>query len=218
MQPPLSEIDTWIFDLDNTLYPATTNVFEQVNRHIASFIQELLSLEEEPARQLQRRYFKEYGSSLRGLMVNHGVEPNAYLNHVHAIDLGALEPAPRLDQALGRLPGRKLIFTSASTKHARRVTDRLGVSGHFEAIYDIHAADYRPKPHRETYENMVATFEVEPTRAAFFEDIARNLEPAADMGMTTVWVKNDSPFAREGSDGTHIHHTTDDLIDWLERL
>lgn len=214
----LRAAETWIFDLDNTLYPASTNLFGQVDVRIGKFIADLLDLDPVAARTLQKRYFREYGTSLRGLMECHGVDPEAYMSFVHDIDVTAVAPSPALDEALTRLDGRKIIFTNGSVAHAERVTDRLGVARHFEAIFDIAAADYVPKPQPAVYDQLVDRHEIEPRRAVMVEDIARNLVPAAAMGMVTVWVRNGSRWGADGAEGDHVHHVIDDLADWLVEL
>ena len=211
-------VETWIFDLDNTLYPASTGVFHQIVRRIGRCIEELLDVSAEEARRLQKSYLRAHGSTLRGLMIHHDLNPNEFLNYVHAIDVTPLAANPPLARALDALPGRRVIFTNASTRHATRVTDQLGITAAFDGVFDIHAADYRPKPDPDTYGRMVAALEVEPTRAVFFEDIARNLAPAAALGMTTVWISGDNPYGREGAEGDHVHHVADDLVAWLEAL
>lgn len=211
-------VEAWVFDLDNTLYPASSRLFSQVDKHMAAFIQELLGISDEDARALQKRYYRDHGSTLRGLMVHHAVDPHRFLDYVHAIDVTVLEPSPSLRRALAALPGRRLIFTNASCRHATNVTDRLGVSEQFDGIFDIHAADYRPKPDNQTYERMVSAFGIDPQRSVFFEDIARNLAPAAALGMTTVWVATDNLVAREGAEAEHVHHVAHDLVAWLESI
>lgn len=212
------QVETWIFDLDNTLYPASCNLFAQVDRLMGMFIQELLSLGPEEARRLQKRYFREHGTTLRGLMNHHDVDPEAFLDFVHRIDFSVIEPSPALDAALAALDGRKLVFTNATKQYAERVLNRIGVGHHFEAIFDIVAADYRPKPERESYHCLIQQHGIDPTRAVLVEDIARNLAPAAELGMTTVWVPNDTDWSRDGAEDGHIHHVTEDLADWLSAL
>lgn len=210
---PLPE--TWIFDLDNTLYCSSYNLFGQIDVRMKGFIADLLQLPPEEAFKVQKRYFREYGTTLRGLMQRHGINPMDFLDHVHDIDVRVVPPNPALDAALEALPGRKIIFTNADTRHAERVMERLGVRRHFEAVFDIVASDYVPKPEPAVYRELVRRFAVNPERSIMFEDMARNLAPAADMGMTTVWVRTDSDWGREGSDGGHVHHSTDNLADWL---
>lgn len=214
----LRSVDAWVFDLDNTLYPSTIGLFRQMDERMRAYIAAFLGIDEERAFALQKEYFRTYGTSLRGLMNHHRMDPAPFLAHVHDIDLSVLEPAAGLDQALGMLPGRKLIFTNASVHHAERVLDRLGVAHHFEAIFDIVAADYRPKPTLDAYHALVERFRVDPRAAAMVEDMAENLRPAARLGMTTVWVRTESEHGRQGADGDHVHHVVDDLADWLQSV
>ena len=214
----LAATETWVFDLDNTLYPASTNLFDQVDARITEYIAELLNLSPVKARETQKRYFREYGTSMRGLMTRHGVDPRPFLDFVHEIDMTVLDPAPELDAALARLPGRKIIFTNADTAHAEKVMRRLGVERHFEGVFDIHESDCVPKPQPGPYAKLVARFGIAPERAVMIEDLAVNLEPAAEMGMTTVWVRTDSEWADDGAADAHVHHVVDDLAGWLAAL
>ena len=215
---PLDHIDTWIFDLDNTLYPASCRLFDQVDTLIARFIVDLLGVDEAEAHRIQKRYFLEHGTTLSGLMADHSVDPHRYLDYVHRLDLTPVPPSPALAAALDRLPGRKLIHTNGSVGHAERVTDRLGVRRHFEGIFDIVASDFVPKPLEPGYRQLIERHSVNPARAAMIEDLPRNLAPAARLGMTTVLVKTDSSWAQEGADADHVHHVTDDLVAWLESV
>ncbi|MDJ0943786.1 MAG: pyrimidine 5'-nucleotidase [Kiloniellales bacterium] len=216
--PRTEEVEVWLFDLDNTLYPPSSRLFDQVDRRIKAFVQDFLGLDLEAAHRLQKDYFHEFGTTMRGLMTNHGMEPEGYLDYVHDIDLSPIAPAPGLDATLDRLPGRKLIFTNASTPYAERVLDRLGLRRHFEAIFDIAAADYEGKPHPGAYHKLIAQHEVAPERSVFLDDIARNLEPAAALGITTVWVAHDDHRARHGAEGDHVHHVTEDLAAFLRTV
>ena len=216
--PGRGDIDVWLFDLDNTLYPPSSRLFDQVNGRISAFVQDFLSLDPEAAHRLQRQYFHEFGTTMRGLMTNHALEPEGYLEYVHDIDLSPIAPAPGLDAALARLPGRKIIFTNASTPYAERVLDRIGVKRHFEAIFDIAAAGYHGKPYPSAYETLIARHGIAPQRAVFLDDIARNLEPASALGITTVWVTHDNAQAPAEADGEHVHHVTRDLVAFLEDL
>jgi putative hydrolase of the HAD superfamily len=211
----VDHVTAWIFDLDNTLYPARCNLFAQVDRRIGLFIESLLGLDRAAARELQKRYFREHGTTLRGLMTQHGVDPQTFLDFVHAIDVAPVEPSPALDAALAALPGRKFIFTNASVAHADRVTARLGVGHHFAGVFDIVAANYRPKPDPATYRALIARHGIDPLRAAMIEDLPRNLHPAAALGMTTVLVLTGEEWAKMDDAGDHIHHVTDDLVGWL---
>jgi putative hydrolase of the HAD superfamily len=213
-----AHIDTWIFDLDNTLYPASCRLFDQMDRRIGEFMAELLGVSFEEARGIQKHYFKTHGTSLRGLMIEHGIEPTGYMDYVHDIDLSAVPPNLQLGAALADLPGRKLVFTNGSEKHAKRLLAHLGITEHFAGIFDIEAAGWLPKPERKTYEALVRRFHIDPTRAVMVEDMAKNLEPAHAMGMTTVWVRNDGSHLGwhvEGDGAAHVHHVADDLAAFL---
>lgn len=226
--PPLdpATIDVWIFDLDNTLYPASCNLFAQVSQRIGEYISRALQLPPDEARLLQKSYFRRYGTTLRGLMVEHGLDPLPFLAYVHDIDVTPVPPAPELRRVLQALPGRRLIYTNGSVRHAQSVLERLGVTDQFEDIFDIVAADFLPKPDPRPYQVLLRQHGVEPGRAVMVEDIARNLEPAAALGMTTAWIRGDSPWSNpepsSGDAGTgspsHIHHVVDDLTQWLSQL
>lgn len=214
----LRSTETWIFDLDNTLYCASTNLFGQIDVRMKSFIADFLDIEPIEAFKIQKQYFRDYGTTLRGLMNRHNVDPKTFLNYVHDIDVELLQPDPVLDKALQELPGRKIIFTNADIRHSLRVTERLGISQHFEDIFDIVASDYIPKPQPEVYQALVNKFNIKPKHTVMFEDMARNLKPAADMGMTTVWVRTDTLWGQAGSEGEHVHHATNDLSAWLSNI
>ncbi len=212
----LRQAEAWVFDLDNTLYPPSTNLFAQIDERMRAFIAGFLELDLDEARRVQKTYFREYGTTLRGLMNRHGLDPGLFLEYVHAVDLDPVPPNPALGAALARLPGRKYIFTNASAAHAGRITDRLGVTRHFDAVFDIADAEYVPKPEPRVYDALVRCHGLDPGKTVMIEDIARNLAPAAALGMTTVWLRNDSPVGVEGADGDHVHHVIDDLVPWLE--
>lgn len=214
----LASVEVWVFDLDNTLYPPACGLFGQMDERIGAYIQRTLDLDPEGARGIQRRYYLEHGSSLRGLMVHHGVDPGPFLDYVHDIDLSPVAPAPGLEAALERLPGRKIVHTNGSTAHAARILDRLGIARHFAAVFDIAAADYRPKPDPSGYGLLVERHAVDPARAVMVEDLARNLAPAAALGMTTVLI---GPQPYDSDAGDHLdaaHHVIEDLTAWLEAL
>ena len=213
-----AHVETWIFDLDNTLYPASSRLFDQVDRRIGAFIAEAFALDPLEARQLQKHYFRTYGTTLRGLMSERGVDPHVFLDYVHRIDRSGLEPDPALDLALARLAGRKLVFTNGSADHAAQVMERLGIARHFEAVFDVVAAGFLPKPDPATYRLLCERHGIAPARAAMIDDIARNLAPAAAIGMTTVWLMTDSQFANAGADEAHVHHRTPNLTTFLESV
>jgi putative hydrolase of the HAD superfamily len=212
----MERVEHWVFDLDNTLYSAQCRLFHQIDQRMGEYIAGLLQLAYGDARQVQKKYFHTYGTTLRGLMIHHQVDPSTYLKFVHDIDLTVIEPDFALDAALTRLPGIKVIFTNADRTHAEQVIRRLGVARHFSAIFDIHDADYVPKPEPETYDRFVANHAVTPHRSVLFEDTAANLKPAAALGMTTVLVKPGEEGVDNDVHGAHIHHVTSDLAGWLE--
>jgi putative hydrolase of the HAD superfamily len=218
MSEQLRSTETWLFDLDNTLYCASTNLFGQIDVRMKSFIANLLDIKPNEAFKIQKQYFREYGTTLRGLMNRHDIDPKTFLDYVHDIDVQVLQPNPVLDKALKQLPGRKIIFTNADVGHSLRVMERLGISQHFDAIFDIVASDYIPKPQPEVYQALVDQFNIRPEHTVMFEDMARNLKPAADLGMTTVWVRTDTLWGQESSEGGHIHHATNNLPAWLSNI
>jgi len=221
-----ASVEAWVFDLDNTLYPASTALFPQIEGKMRAFVGRLLDLDEAEARAVQMRYYRHYGTTLRGLMTEHGVAPEDFLAFVHDIDHSALVPDHRLAEALARLPGKRYIMTSGSRTHASAVASRLAIEHHFDDVFDIIAADYIPKPAAETYDRFWKATGIRPERAAMFEDLARNLETPHAFGMRTVLVvppgEDDDPdlpdFEREGRRAAHIDHVTDDLAGFLERV
>lgn len=182
-------VDTWVFDLDNTLYPAGTDVFPQVHARMGEFIARQFEITLADANKMREAMFLKHGTTLRGLMVEHDIEAEHYLKFVHDIDLSSLPREAGLIEALEALPGRKLIFTNASRYHAEKITAHLGIDHLFEAMFDIIEADHIPKPDPRPYAQLVGKYGLDPKRAAMFEDIPRNLIPAAALGMKTVWVK-----------------------------
>jgi putative hydrolase of the HAD superfamily len=211
----LAEIDTWIFDLDNTLYPASSGLFNQISQRMGAFVSRTLAIDLAAAHVVQKQLFLEHGTTMRGLMLLHGVDPHVFMEDVHDIDLTVLEPALLLDRALAALPGRKLIHTNASVPYAEKVLARLGVERHFSGIFDIAAAEWQPKPEPTGYETLRRRFGVDPARAAMVEDMAVNLRPAAEAGMTTLWVETPNTWASAVGHEAHIHHRTADLPTWL---
>jgi putative hydrolase of the HAD superfamily len=218
-------VETWVFDLDNTLYPHHLNLWPQVDERIRDYIARLLNLSQEDAFRLQKDYYRRYGTTLRGLMLEHGLEPDHFLDFVHEIDHSPLEPNPQLGAAIERLPGRKLILTNGTRKHADVVMQRLAIHEHFEDVFDIIAADLEPKPSPQTYERFLARHGVDPQKAAMFEDLARNLATPHALGMTTVLVIPEGTrevlredWEMEGRDDDHVDHVTDDLVGFLQRI
>ncbi|PSJ41648.1 pyrimidine 5'-nucleotidase [Allosphingosinicella deserti] len=215
MLPVLRHIDCWIFDLDNSLYPASANLFDLIDIRMGAFIQELVGCDAEQARRIQKGYFHEHGTTLAGLMKTHGTDPRTFLDYVHDIDLARISADPRVVEALDRLPGRKFVFTNGDDAYASRVLDKLGLANAFDGLHDIHAMGYVPKPDPRAYAALCARFDIDPVRALFVEDMARNLIPAKALGMTTVWVDNGSEQAGRDADPAFIDFRTADIGDWL---
>ena len=216
--PDLSSIDCWLFDLDNTLYPARANLFARIDEKMGSFIQEELNLDAVAARRVQKDFFHRHGTTLRGLMDEHGVDPHHFLDFVHNIEMDTLSEDRRMSEGIAALPGRKLVFTNGDAAYAMRVLARLGLDTHFEAVHDIHAMAYRPKPDPAVYAELCERHAIAPERALFAEDMARNLTPAKALGMTTLWVDNGSEAAELGADMDAIDIVVPDLGAWLETL
>lgn len=216
------EVETWVFDLDNTLYPHHLNLWQQVDVRIRDFIARFLNVTHDEAFRLQKDYYRRYGTSMRGLMTEHGMSPDDFLEFVHEIDHSPLVPNPALGAAIATLPGRKLILTNGTRKHADAVMRRLAIHEHFEDVFDIIAAELEPKPSPQTYDRFLARHGVDPRRAAMFEDLARNLAVPHALGMTTVLVVPEATrevfregWELEGRDAPHIDHVTDDLAGFL---
>ena len=192
MSADLSHIDTWLFDLDNTLYPLETGLGVDISDRITTFVAGLTGLPRDEARTLQKRYLDQHGLTLKGLMLNHGVDPDEFHRAFADLSLEVLARDHALIAALRRLPGRRLIFTNADAGHARRVMDHLGLSALFDEVFHIESAGFVPKPDPESFRRLIAAHNVEPRATAFFEDRAINLAPAAALGMTTVLVGLDA--------------------------
>ena len=222
---PFTHVDTWVFDLDNTLYPHHVNLWHQVDARIGEFVSAWLKVTPAEARVIQKDYYRRYGTTMRGMMTEHGVHADDFLSYVHQIDHSPLQPDPAMGAAIAKLPGRKLILTNGSTDHADKVLDRLGIGAHFEAVFDIIAAELEPKPAPQTYQRFLTLHGVNPANSAMFEDLARNLVVPHQLGMTTVLVVPDGAkevvredWELEGRDASYVDHVTDDLTGFLERL
>lgn len=218
-------VDTWIFDLDNTLYPPHTNLFAEVDQRMGDFVARLLDMERDAAHRLQKEYYERYGTTLRGLMLEHGINPDGFLEFVHDIDHSKVEPNPRLCAAIEALPGRRFIMTNGTELHARRVAERVGIYHCFDSVFDIVAADLVPKPADEPYAAFFAKHDIDPTRAAMFEDLSRNLEVPSRYGVRTVLVVPSGTrevfreqWELEGQAAPHVQYVTDDLTAFLERI
>ncbi len=218
-------VETWVFDLDNTLYPHGLNLWQQIDDRIREYVSNFLKITREDAFRLQKDYYKRYGTTMRGLMAEHGLEPDDYLAFVHAIDHSPLVPNPHLGDAIEMLPGRKLILTNGTRAHAEAVMKRLDIDRHFEDVFDIAAADLDPKPLPQVYDRFLKKHGVDPARAAMFEDLSRNLEVPHRLGMTTVLVvpEGSREVFREdwelaGRDAPHVDHVTDSLAGFLHGI
>jgi putative hydrolase of the HAD superfamily len=220
-----TRVDTWVFDLDNTLYPHHVNLWQQVDARINEFVSAWLKVSSEEARRVQKDYYRRFGTTMRGMMTLHGVRADDYLAYVHKIDHSPLEPNPAMGAAIAKLPGRKLILTNGSVDHAGKVLERLGLSSHFDAVFDIIAADLEPKPAPQTYQKFLDLHRVDATRSAMFEDLSRNLVVPHQLGMTTVLVVPDGTrevvredWELEGREASHVDYVTDDLTGFLQGL
>lgn len=218
LKSSLDNIAVWVFDLDNTLYPAHCDLGAQLGQRMGAFVARFLDLPLDQARVLQKKYFHAHGTTLRGLMLEHDLHPDDYLDYVHDLDLSGIPLDDRLGPALQALPGRKVIYTNATNKHAHRVLGHLGVKHHFDGFFDIIDADYIPKPNQQPYETLLRRHGIDPNRAAMVEDIAQNLVPASNLGMATVWVRGGRNIALTDEQLQHVQHTTDDLAAWIGEL
>jgi putative hydrolase of the HAD superfamily len=217
MHARLDHVRNWVFDLDNTLYPHGARLFEQVDRRITDYIARFFKVDRDEAYKIQKGYFHTRGTTLSGLMAEHGVDPYEYLADVHDIEMEMLDENAPLAAAIARLPGRKIIFTNADAPYAGKILERLGLGESFEAIHDVHAAQYRPKPAPEAYRHLCDAYGLEPTQSLFADDMARNLKPAKQIGMTTLWVDNGSEQGEEG-DRDFVDFTTRDITHWLHDI
>jgi putative hydrolase of the HAD superfamily len=218
-----SHVTNWVFDLDNTLYPRECNLFAQIDVLITDYVMAVTRLDFTAARALQKSYYRDYGTTLNGLMQRHSVDPEHFLKTVHSIDYAPVEAHPALVAAIRALPGRKFILTNGDVPHARNVLKRLGGDDLFEVIHDVKAMSYNPKPLRSAYEGFFAAHGIDPTRAAMFDDLDKNLVVPHEMGMTTVQVVAGEDFAHHQveawelapASGPHVHHTTSDIAAFL---
>jgi len=217
MHARLDHVRNWIFDLDNTLYPHEARLFEQVDRRITDYIARFFKVDRDEAYKIQKGYFHTRGTTLSGLMAEHGVDPYEYLADVHDIEMDVLDENAPLAAAIARLPGRKIIFTNADAPYAGKILSKLGLGESFEAIHDVHAAQYRPKPAPEAYRHLCDAYGLDPAESLFADDMARNLKPAKQIGMTTLWVDNGSEQGEEG-DRDFVDFATRDITHWLHDI
>lgn len=207
-----SHVHHWVFDLDNTLYPPEMRLFDQIETRMTAWVMREIGVDRAEADRLRVDYWRRYGTTLAGLMEEHGVDPHGYLHEVHEIDFDVLAPAPDLAARIADLPGRRIVYTNGSAPYARRVIDARGLSGLFDAVYGVEHAGFRPKPERAAFETVFSAAGVDPATAAMFEDDPRNLTAPHAMGMRTVHVAPD-PHAAD-----HIHHHTADLAGFLSQV
>ena len=214
----LKNIQYWIFDLDNTLYSGDTKVFGQVDKKISKYISQKLNISIDEAKKIQKKYFHQYHTTLNGMIQNHKIDANEFLDFVHDIDIDFLKEDKKLDLELKKLNGKKIIFTNGSKKHAENVTKRLGIYERFDDIFDIIDSNFVPKPAMEPYQKLVNKHKIDPKLCVIVEDIARNLKPAYEIGMTTVWIKNNEPWASKFSDSNFVNYKTDNLSEFLKKI
>jgi putative hydrolase of the HAD superfamily len=218
LPPPFDRVRDWIFDLDNCLYPASTGLFGLIDERMGAYIQDLLKCGPEEARRVQKAHFHAHGTTLAGLMAEHRIDPHHFLADVHDIALDRVAPDERLVRGLGRLPGRKFVFTNGDAPYARRVLERIGVHDQFEQLHDIHASELRPKPDPHGYSLLCSNFGIDPGAACLVEDMAQNLRPAKALGMVTVWVDNGSERGSHDYDPGHVDLRISDVGEWLTEL
>ncbi len=222
LRPDFRHVSTWIFDLDNTLYRADNGIFAQIEGRMTDYVMRFLGLERDAAWARQKELYRRYGTTLNGLMHEHGCDADDYLEFVHDIDLSSLGPDEGLAAAIAALPGRRFVFTNGCRSHAARVLARLRTEHLFEAVWDIRTLGFRPKPEAGGYADVVAASGIDAVGAAMFDDIPRNLVPARALGMTTVWLKTDSIWASQGpqmdvGEGD-ITHETENLTHFLQTI
>ncbi len=215
----------WVFDLDNTLYPHHSNLFSQIDVKMTAYVSELLQLDKVAARKVQKELYREYGTTMSGLIARHGIDPDDFLEKVHDIDYSWLAPDPSLGEAILALPGRKFIFTNGDRRHAERAAGQLGILDHFEDIFDIVAAGLVPKPAREPYDKFTALHRIDTRNAVMFEDLARNLAVPKALGMKTVLIvpRNFEPtfseiWERDPDQTDDVDYVTDDLAEFLRQV
>jgi putative hydrolase of the HAD superfamily len=221
-RPDFRHVKNWVFDLDNTLYRADNGIFAQIEARMTDYVMRFLDLPREAAWTRQKDLYRQYGTTLNGLMREHDACADDYLHYVHDIDLSGLTADPDLTAALEKLPGRRFIFTNGCRDHAGRILDRLGMAHLFETVWDIRTIAFAPKPEACAYDCVVAAGGVDPHSAAMFDDLAHNLVPAHNLGMTTIWLKTDAPWGKHGplmgvSSGD-IDHETENLTDFLHTI
>jgi putative hydrolase of the HAD superfamily len=220
--PDFRHVKSWIFDLDNTLYCASNGIFAQIESRMTNYVMAFLQLPREAAYARQKDLYRQYGTTLNGLMLEHGASPDDYLHYVHDIDLSGLSPDAALAAEIQKLPGQRFVFTNGCRDHAARILERVGMTHLFDAVWDIRTIAFKPKPQMEAYQSIVAAADLNCSQSAMFDDIARNLVPARAMGMTTVWLQSDAPWAKQGPAmdvaASDIDHSTGNLTEFLQSI
>ncbi len=214
----LVNIKYWIFDLDNTLYSGQTKVFSEVDKKMSSFISKKFNVDLKKAKEIQKKYFYEYGTTLSGLMNHHNIDPHEFLEFVHDIDISWLPEDKVLREELLKIKEKKIIFTNGSHAHVENITKQLGIYGLFDGAFDITDSDFIPKPHIDPYKKLIKKFNIDPTRSILIEDIAHNLEQAKNLGMKTCWLENEESFAKKDADKSYIDYKINNLPSFLQKI
>ena len=214
----LSKIKFWLFDLDNTLYSGDTKVFDQVDKKMSKFISEKLNVELEEAKKIQKNYFHEYNTTLNGMIKNHDIDANEFLEFVHDIDISWLPKDKALREELIKIKEKKYIFSNGSHDHIKNVTKQLGIDDLFDGAFDITDANFVPKPHLDPYKKLIEKFQLDPKQSILIEDIAHNLEQAKNLGMKTCWLENDETFAKKDADKPYIDYKINNLPSFLQKI
>jgi len=214
----LLDIKHWIFDLDNTLYSGQTKVFSEVDKKMSAFISKKMSVDLIKAKEIQKKYFYEYGTTLSGLMKQDNIDPHDFLEFVHDIDISWLPKDLKLREELIKIKEKKYIFTNGSHAHVENVTRQLGIDGLFDGAFDIVDANFVPKPHIDPYQKMIKKFNLDPKKSILIEDIAHNLEQAKNLGMKTCWLENDEAFAKKDAHKSYIDYKIKSLPSFLQEI
>ena len=220
MKNLIDKIDTWIFDLDNTLYSADSGIFQQVHELMGKFISKHLDININEANKIQQKYYKQHGTTLRGMMDNHDVDPDFFLTEVHKLDYSIVYSNIKLNKQLKELKGKKIIYTNANMQHTLDVLERIELSNFFDEIFDIKMANYIPKPEIWSYQKIIEKYNINPDSSVMFDDIAKNLVPAKKVGFTSVWI--DAGYENFSDDieasKKYLDYKTTDLHFFLEKV
>lgn len=222
MPTALRDISTWIFDLDNTLYSADSNLFPQIHERMGLYLMDYFKIDRQAAHEMRFHYFKKYGTTMRGMMTEHNIDPHDFMEYVHNVELDDIGPCPKISALFKKLPGRKFIFTNADHRHANRILNHLQLRDHFEAIFDIADGDFVCKPETGPYETLLKRYNLNASECCMIDDMQVNLKAAADLGMTTVWMRHEAEWLRNKPQSPehypHCHHVINDLTVFLEHI